>query len=392
MNGVATADRELARALAVDAEAPHQLEAELGAITHELATARYQSPLRYPGAKTWLAPTIAEILRGAKRTDAVSGIDLLVEPFAGGGSVSLRLVGLGIVDRILLADADEMVSAFWKSAAADADELLTRIEAEWTEFVVKGGSCAVERWDHWRSLSIRARVPARERRLLLATKCLFLNRTTFSGILHGRAGPIGGRSQASDYSIGCRWNQRALEQRIRFIEELYDLGRLVDVWHKDWRETLDGVPEHFPQLIPTKVVAYVDPPYLEKSPHLYRRSFDPNGGYAPDDDASAGASYSKIHVALSNYLRTKSQFRWLLSYDNDELLSRDKNLYADSRMTPSEEDKLLLGLREWRISKRLIATRYSAAGRVGKRSAKEMLMTTLPPASLRHIEELRKIG
>jgi hypothetical protein len=66
-------------------------------------------------------------------------------------------------------------------AAADTDWLIDRM---WSEPVT------LERWDHWRAWR-----PARPTDRDIAMKCLFLNRTTFSGILHGRAGPIGGRRQ-----------------------------------------------------------------------------------------------------------------------------------------------------------------------------------------------------
>jgi hypothetical protein len=58
-------------------------------------------------------------------------------------------------------------------------------------------------------------------------------------------------------------------------------------------------------------------------------------------------------------------------------------------MTPSEFDRETLGVRRWRISKRLVTTRYSAAGRVGKRSADELLITTLPPTTVPFDEQLR---
>jgi hypothetical protein len=58
-------------------------------------------------------------------------------------------------------------------------------------------------------------------------------------------------------------------------------------------------------------------------------------------------------------------------------------------MTPSEVDRETLGVRQWRITKRLVATRYSAAGRSGKRSAEELLITTLPPATVPLDEQLR---
>ena len=60
-------------------------------------------------------------------------------------------------------------------------------------------------------------------------KCLFLNRTTFSGILGGHAGPIGGRSQSSDHTIDCRFNKDALAERILNVKRLHDEGRIAGV-------------------------------------------------------------------------------------------------------------------------------------------------------------------
>ena len=48
-----------------------------------------------------------------------------------------------------------------------------------------------------------------------------------------------------------------------------------------------------------------------------------------------------------------------------------------------------LDVKRWRISKRVVTTRYSAAGRVGKRSAEELLITTLPPATVPVDDQLR---
>ena len=79
------------------------------------------------------------------------------------------------------------------------------------------------------------------RDLELATKCLFLNRTTFSGILNGRAGPIGGRAQSSEFGIGCRFNLDGIVERLEYVGHLYNTGRLVDVWCSDWNDTLHGV-------------------------------------------------------------------------------------------------------------------------------------------------------
>ncbi|MEV0621729.1 DNA adenine methylase [Nonomuraea sp. NPDC050404] len=370
---------------------PRPLVPTLGPVSHALAHGRFQSPLRYPGAKSSLAPIIARIITSAKRSEKVPEINLLVEPFAGGASASLRMIGEGVVDRILLADADPLVTALWQVAAAETEQLVDRMHDEWNRYVCHGGRTAVDRWDHWRAWSPKHGTTPNTRRLEYATKCLFLNRTTFSGILHGKAGPIGGRAQASDYPISCRWNPESITERLRYVGHLYQAGRLVDVWCKDWRQTLDDVPEHYPQLLPSRVVAYLDPPYVEKSSLLYRTSFDPRGGYAGDATDDSLPSADSLHLKLAEYLRTKAQFRWLLSYDHQPLLTESPWLYARNQMTPSKADRELLNIRSWRISKRLVTTRYSAAGRTGKRSAEELLITTLPPATVPIDDQLRLV-
>ncbi|NYD78991.1 DNA adenine methylase [Arthrobacter cupressi] len=368
-----------------------QLISPLGTLNHALTSGRYQSPLRYPGAKSSLAPVIARVLDTAQGSREVPKISLLVEPFAGGASASLRLVGQGIVDRVLLADVDPLVTAFWQVAAADTETLIDRMRDEWNRYVKPGGATGVERWDYWRSWTPARSASPNTIRLGLAMQCLFLNRTTFSGILHGKAGPIGGRKQESPYGIGCRWNPDSIEQRLRYIGHLYDTGRLVDVWRKDWRKTLDDVPEQYPQLIPSRVIAYLDPPYLEKASHLYRASFDPSGGYGRDGAGKARLVDHMLHMQLAEYLRTKAQFRWLLSYDNNSLLTDSPWLYAHSRMTPSAEDRETLGVRSWSLTKRLVTVRYTASGKTGKRNADELLITTLPPSRVPVDHQLRRL-
>ncbi|MFC9844900.1 DNA adenine methylase [Streptomyces sp. NPDC060223] len=391
----ATATDELARTAALlgtgDAINGHEkaITADLASVDHGLARGRYQSPLRYPGAKSALAPVIARVITSAKQSREVPEINLLVEPFAGGASASLRMIGDGTVDRILLADADPLVTAFWQVAAEDTERLVDRMYDEWNRFVKFGGPTAVERWDYWRNWKPPADMAPRNRRLAAAMQCLFLNRTTFSGILHGKAGPIGGRAQESKYPIGCRWNAEALAERVRYVGHLYDIGRLVDVWRKDWRRTLDDVPERYPQLLPSRVIAYLDPPYIDKSSLLYRTSFDPRGGYGSSGVVDSGKGAEFLHLGLAHYLRTKAQFRWLLSYDNHPSLTDSAWLYAHDRMNPLESDRVDLGVRRWRITKRLVSTRYSAAGKVGKRAADELLITTLPPSTVPIDDHLR---
>ncbi|GIM95688.1 DNA adenine methylase [Paractinoplanes toevensis] len=338
---------------------------------------RYQSPLRYPGAKSGLVPLIAETVTAASQS--LGRLRLLVEPFAGGASTSLRVASAGIVERVLLADADPLVARFWQVAASETDWLIGRM---WDEPVT------LDRWDYW-----RAWIPKRDNDRETAVKCLFLNRTTFSGILHGRAGPIGGRAQSSEYKIDCRFNKSALEQRLRLIGDLYTAGRIADVWCKDWQATLADVAEWYPQLLPNKVVAYLDPPYLEKSAKLYGRSFDPHGGYGKNAAASSMSAWGRgrEHYRLAEYLRRKVQYRWILSYDNHPSLLCDPALYASRRMTPSRDDKASFGVKEWSINRRLVNLNYSVSGSGKYHKAEELLITTLPASRIPQGPRMRPV-
>lgn len=362
---------------------------EAAPITDALANARYQTPLRYPGAKTGLSTVISRILAGAVQSRSVGRIDLLVEPFAGGASTSLRLVGNDIVRRVLLADADPLVAAFWQVAAAEPDKLIARMREEHVLYIARGGDLALERWDYWRAWRPSLGTSTASARFESAVKCLFLNRTTFSGILHGRAGPIGGRSQKSDYEIGCRFNPDSLARRISYVGHLYETGRIVDVWCMDWRDTLDNTASAYKALLPNRVVAYLDPPYLRKSATLYNRSFG-DGRPARPVPAPAGWPNTDAHVQLASYLNRKMRYRWLLSYDYDPELLESCLLYGRDRMNPAPSDRLD-GVKAWRINKRAVTLTYTAAAGRGRTGSQELLLTTLPPGTVPDDEVLRSV-
>lgn len=278
------------------------------------------SPLRYPGAKRQLVPVIESLI------DAnIPPPRLLVEPFCGGATTTLRLLGAGVVEHGVLSDVDPLVAAFWRTAAFDSRWLINAMHEE---------EVTVARWDWWRTASPRGR---RER----ALKCLFLNRTTFSGILHGRAGPIGGRAQTSAYKIDCRFGLGGLTRRIEGVADLASTGRLLDVWEADWRTALDRIPKRFGMLEPSEVVVYLDPPYVEKAMWLYEWSFE-----------------STEHTDLAKTLTADAPYGWLLSYD-DNRTARD--LYAG------------------RPGQRLlhISNRYTAAGSETRTVKDEILVTNL---------------
>lgn len=256
---------------------------------------------------------------------------------------------------------------------------------EHADFVAPGSLTALERWGYWRHWAPPAGASANTAHLERAMRCLFLNRTTFSGVLHGRAGPIGGRAQTSDYTIGCRYNREALTHRIEFIGQLYEAGRLADVWCMDWRDTMNQVASTYKTLVPDHVLAYLDPPYLDKSAKLYTTSFSGARQNLPDDWTEAVP-----HERLAAYLTQQIRYSWVLSYDYQPQLLKSCLLYGRDRMTPdaaSRQD----GVRQWRISKRLVKLNYTASARKGRGAADELLITTLPPSSIPTDEQFRSL-
>ena len=205
------------------------------------------SPLRYPGGKRRFAGYVAAAL-------AASGLrpDVYAEPFAGGASVGLQLLADGRVGRALFGEKDPLVAAFWRVVFLDSDWLCERI-ARCTPTLAE--------WER-----VRASRPTSDRGK--AWKCLFLNRTSFSGILSGTAGPIGGRAQASAFAIGCRFPPATLVRRVRQAAALADR---VEVVEGDFAAVLARLATSGAD--PAATFAYLDPPFFAKADRLYRHFF-----------------------------------------------------------------------------------------------------------------------
>jgi len=145
---------------------------------------------------------------------------LFVEPFAGGACVALHLLSENLVDRVGLGDLDPLVASFWRVAIWDTEWLMKAYER-----LVP----SIELWQWFKQSRPRT---DRSR----ALKCLFLNRTSFGGIMAESVGPLGGWAQNSAYQIGCRFSPKAVRQRLTSLSQLKD--RIAFVREGDWQSTL----------------------------------------------------------------------------------------------------------------------------------------------------------
>lgn len=277
------------------------------------------SPLRYPGSKRRLASYIERTLRANSFYPK-----LYVELFVGGASVALHLLSQKLVAKVILADRDPWIASFWQTVFWDTDWLIDQIER--TPITI----------DTWRALKESQPNTCREK----AWACLFLNRTSFSGILRPEVGPLGGRSQASPYKIDCRFPRQALIERVRRIAAFRE--NIYAVWNVSWEAGLKLVrAEQQKGKLPREgVFFYLDPPFFEKAESLYRY-------YFTDTD----------HLALRDAL-LQLQDKWLLSYDSAEqvetLYGQALALSTNGAKRSDVELLYSLSLRERKRSKEVI--------------------------------------
>jgi len=96
-----------------------ELSGELGI----KASVPQRSPFRYPGGKTWFVPTFRQWL-GSKYAKP----SVLVEPFAGGGIISLTALFENLVEKAVMVELDEEIAAVWESIVhGDAEWLANRV-------------------------------------------------------------------------------------------------------------------------------------------------------------------------------------------------------------------------------------------------------------------------
>ena len=245
-----------------------------------VATVPQRSPLRYPGGKTWLIPHIRVWL--ASRT---APTPLLVEPFAGGGIVSLTAVMEELADRALMVELDADVAAFWQAALSNATELITQLRA------------FEPSRDRIHALSSTTPADTLER----GFRTLVLNRVRRGGIL--APGASLSRIGENGKGLRSRWYPETLAKR---LEAIRTHACRIDFQADDGMSVLQGLDSDTLR----NTALFIDPPYTAAGKKAGSRLY---------------AHHSLDHEALFSFL-AECDADFLMTYDyNKETLRLARN-------------------------------------------------------------------
>ncbi|MBC7515250.1 MAG: DNA adenine methylase [Alkalinema sp. FL-bin-369] len=206
-----------------------------------VATVPQRSPFRYAGGKTWLIPRIRQWLYHS------GGLGKeLIEPFAGGGIVSLTAVIENLVDRATMVEKDEGVAAVWEVILSDGAAWLAD---QIVQFQLTPDSAreAIEK--------------AHESLESLAFATIIKNRVNRGGILADGASFI--KNGENGRGITSRWYPETLKKRILEIDKVksrieFIKGDAISILEKNSSRC--------------DAVYFIDPPYFKAGRRLYRYS------------------------------------------------------------------------------------------------------------------------
>lgn len=188
------------------------------------------SPFRYPGGKTWFVPYFLSHLNSIDMK-----FERLIEPFVGGGIISLSLVHLKLVPHAIMIEKDEEVAAVWQTIFyGNCDYLVNRIltfeltPEKAIEVLSSDNNMLEER----------------------AFRTILKNRTRHGGIIAGGSGFL--KRGEGGKGISSRWYPETICKRIRIIREMKDC---ITFHQGDGFEFINKYQDD------DSAIFFVDPPY-----------------------------------------------------------------------------------------------------------------------------------
>ncbi len=202
-----------------------------------VASVPQRSPFRYPGGKTWLIPLVRKWL---KQSDASK---VLIEPFAGGGIVSLTAAFEKLADQIVMVELDHEVAAVW--------EIIINGDHIWLADKIYAFDLTPENAN---SILKKENKTLKE----LAFSTILKNRIFHGGIIAKGSGLI--KNGENGKGIKSRWYPRTLRDRIMAIAQVKSKIKFVK-------------GDAFDELAKIKndknTYSFIDPPYTVAGRRLY---------------------------------------------------------------------------------------------------------------------------
>ncbi|NLF41763.1 MAG: DNA adenine methylase [Bacteroidales bacterium] len=202
-----------------------------------VASVPQRSPFRYPGGKTWLIPIIRQWLSQEKK------VGQLIEPFAGGGIVSLTAAFENLADQILMAELDNEVASVW--------EIILNGKNEWLADKILNFNLSVD------NINRELNNPDKETHDL-AFCTILKNRVFHGGIIAKGSGML--KKGENGKGIASRWYAKTLSERIRAINS---------VKHKITFSQTDAFQLIEQNLQNKNAFFFIDPPYTIAGKRLY---------------------------------------------------------------------------------------------------------------------------
>lgn len=253
-----------------------------------VASVPQRSPFRYPGGKTWFVPTFRKWMASIKRKP-----NLLIEPFAGGGIISLTALFENLVDEALMVEIDDDIAAVWK-AVVDR-------QSKWLADEILKFDLSHE------MLISRIKEKAKSNREK-AFQTILKNRTFHGGILAEGAGFL--KYGENGKGIRSRWYPETLAKR---FNNLATIAKRINFRQEDG---IDITTEYVQR---QDVIFFIDPPYTAGGKKAGRRL------------------YKHFELDHEKLFKTCEQIKgdFLITYDNaDEVKELAKKHNFDYRCIP----------------------------------------------------------
>jgi DNA adenine methylase len=245
-------------------------------VVTNVASVPQRSPFRYPGGKTWLVPTVRQWLKQEK-----APVSELIEPFVGGGIVSLTAAFENLAGHITMVEKDEEIAAVW--------EVILNGKNKWL---------AEKIMTYQLNLSnVNSELANPDKKLHDIAFCTILkNRIFHGGILAKGSGMI--KNGENGKGITSRWYPKTLHDRITAI------GYVKEKLHFITGDAFEMLAQNRNN---ENAYFFIDPPYTVAGKRLY--------------------TCSEIDHERLFALTAKLKGKFMLTYDNTDEIQKLADKY-----------------------------------------------------------------